>query len=102
LCERLGSEMSSRKDYVAVAAILAGEYALNAKLSDAYLVTDETVSSRAHGRITVENITASVADVFASDNPRFDREKFYRAALGRDSVRENYYAPYVGGPEGYN
>jgi len=27
----------------------------------------------------VRNITYSLADVFARDNPRFDRENFYRA-----------------------
>jgi hypothetical protein len=94
--------MSSRKDYVAIAAILAAEYAQVAELNpDHYRVSDETVWSRARGREVVENITASIADVFSRDNPLgFDRKRFYRAALGRDSVREH--APYVGGPEGYN
>lgn len=58
----------TRKHYVAVAAILAGERAL--------ATTDEQ-------RRMTDNIARSIADVFKRDNGRFDRERFY-AACGMD------------------
>ncbi len=58
----------SRKDYCAIANVIAGEVAL-AENDGA----DHTVS-------TLENVARSVADVFAADNPRFDRQRFYTAA----------------------
>lgn len=63
--------MSSKQTYQRVADMLAGEYALT------------TTSSK----VTVENITASLADIFAQENPLFNRERFYKAALGRTTVR---------------
>lgn len=54
----------SRKHYVAVAAILAGERALS--------TTDAE-------RRRLDNITRSLADVFKRDNGRFDRSRFYDA-----------------------
>ncbi len=59
----------SRKHYVAVAAVLAGERAM---------ARDD------HERRTVDNIARSVADVFKQDNGRFDRQRFY-AAVGMES-----------------
>lgn len=79
--------MSSKKDYVSMANILAGEYAISADLSDTHNVTAETIAHRAGRREAIENITASVADMFAQDNSRFNRTLFYRAALGRDTIR---------------
>lgn len=64
--------MSSKQTYQRVADMLAGEYALT------------TTSSK----VTVENITASLADIFAQENELFDRKRFYLAALGRTTVRE--------------
>lgn len=79
--------MMTAKDFAKVADILAGDYAISADISGDYLVTDETVAHRAGRREAIENITASLADMFAQANPRFDRKRFYRAALGRETVR---------------
>lgn len=68
----------SKKVYIKVAAVLAAEFANAADDRE---------------RTLVENITASVADVFAQDNERFDRDRFYMAALGRETVRQ---FPYLG------
>lgn len=54
----------SSKHYQQVADILAAEYAI------------ETHS--ASQRVTA-NIARSLADVFAQDNPRFNRDRFYGA-----------------------
>lgn len=67
-----------------VAAVLAGEYA-----QAEYAVGEKGI------RTTVENITASTADVFAQSVPGFDREDFYLAALGRSTVRETFYCPWT-------
>lgn len=56
----------SKRHFKAVADILAGEYA-----------TSGTVAARAK----VDAITRSLADLFISENPRFDRARFY-AAVG--------------------
>ncbi len=57
----------TRKDYVPFAAMFAGELAcVNVKLE----------SGRAH---TIRGIVLSSADIFAADNPRFDRVRFYVA-----------------------
>jgi hypothetical protein len=56
----------TRKHYVEVAAILAGERAVYASKPDAVRVLD--------------NVTHSLADVFKRDNSRFDRQRFYDAA----------------------
>lgn len=55
----------SRKDYVALAAVIAGEVASAAGNKDKLR--------------TSSNIARSMADVFKRDNPRFDRERFYVA-----------------------
>ena len=62
----------TRKHYREIADILSGEYAI----------------ADAEGRTVVENITASLADVLKRDNSRFDLQRFYMAALGRETVRE--------------
>lgn len=56
----------SRKHYERVAAILAGEMAL----------TRDVPTSRE----IVRRTALSLADVFAQDNPRFDRTRFYTAS----------------------
>jgi hypothetical protein len=54
----------SRKHYTAVADILAAELSIET----------HSASQRA-----VSNVARSLADVFASDNPNFDRSRFYTA-----------------------
>jgi hypothetical protein len=54
----------SRKHYREIAAALAGDYA--------------DAGSDAE-RLTVRSITFSLADVFAKENTRFDRARFYGA-----------------------
>jgi hypothetical protein len=54
----------SRKHYVEIAAVLAGDYA--------------SAGSDAERR-TVRGIAFSLADVFVKDNTRFDRRRFYGA-----------------------
>lgn len=56
----------SRKDYIAIGGVLAGSWA--------------TATPAEKGIIWVT--TLSIADVFARDNPRFDRSKFYAYVLG--------------------
>ena len=58
----------SRKDYVAIAAAIRAEY--------------EAVADGPALRRVVEQTADRIADVFAADNPNFDRERFLRAALG--------------------
>jgi hypothetical protein len=61
----------TRRHYIAVAALLAGERAL---------ARHHVVELR-----VVDNLTLSLADLFKADNARFDRERFY-AAAGRPSA----------------
>ena len=56
----------SRKDFIAIARILAGDFA--------------TATPAEKGKVWA--ITLSLADYFASANPRFDRARFYAAVLG--------------------
>lgn len=79
-------KIMTRKDYETVAGILRGEYAISAPV-DNHNATEETAAHRAGRREAVENMTASLADMFAANNPRFNRAAFYRAALGRDTIR---------------
>lgn len=60
--------MTTRKHFEKTAAILAGERALAQN------------SGNEGARLAVASITFSLADMFAQDNPRFDRAAFYRAA----------------------
>lgn len=72
----------SQKGYERVAAVLRYEYDHFAELSQS------EYDEGAEGALdTIENITASLADMFKADNPRFKRARFYQAALGRDTVR---------------
>lgn len=61
----------SRKDYVALAAVIAGEVACAGGNKDKLR--------------TSSNIARSMADVFARGNERFNRETFY-AACGLDKT----------------
>ena len=54
----------SRKDYVAIAAIIKSEQAYQPEAAV----------------ITAQGIAERIADYFASDNPLFDRARFLRAA----------------------
>lgn len=60
----------TRQHYVRIADILRAEVAL----------TDATPSYAADGPQIVQNIMGTLADMFAQDNPNFDRDKFYAAA----------------------
>lgn len=55
----------TRKDYIAVSNIISAEKSVNRDNPDVLL--------------TLINVTHSLADVMASDNPNFDRERFYAA-----------------------
>lgn len=57
----------NKKDYVKFAALFAGELAL------------ANVGDREDRLLTVRAIIKSMADIFAQDNPSFDRQKFYEA-----------------------
>jgi hypothetical protein len=64
--------MTTRRTFEKVAAVLAGERALMGALADEH-------ASRTAVQ-AINNVTLSVADAFAQDNPRFDRARFYAAA----------------------
>lgn len=59
----------THKDYVKIAAALADA---RAQFPD-----------DAHARVGVNLAEASIADVLAADNPRFDRSRFHAAATGQ-------------------
>jgi hypothetical protein len=63
--------MASKKDYVAMANVLAAEYS--------------STSPTGTARIAITNIMQSVANMYANDNPRFNRELFYAAVRGADN-----------------
>lgn len=63
----------SRKHYERFAAMFSGEMALAR-------VMGRDDSERAYGVNTVGNLIRSTADIFAQDNPRFDRARFYAAS----------------------
>lgn len=54
----------SRKDYVAFARIIK---------------TNLEISHSPLERVTVKGVATDMADLFAADNPRFDRQKFLTA-----------------------
>jgi hypothetical protein len=60
----------SRKDYVAIAALLRDH---------ANTLSDPTQA----WDIAVADLVNDVADLFAADNPNFDRRRFLEAATGR-------------------
>lgn len=63
----------SRKDYIAIASALASVYATNGAFPDEQrAIRDNTLSVAAN----------CLADVFAQDNPRFDRETFMHVVFG--------------------
>lgn len=66
--------MRHRKDYVVVALILRAQY------QEAQQYALDVPS--ADGVQVVESITAHLADSFAADNIRFDRDQFFMSALG--------------------
>jgi hypothetical protein len=76
-----------RKDYERIAGVLAGEYALVQPLPDSVNATAQTIAAREGARYAIEDITASIADIFKQDNPQFDRRRFYLAALKRETIR---------------
>ena len=58
----------SRKDYIAIAKILRAQW--------------ETANMHDTSKGVIWTTTLSVADVFAQDNVRFDRAKFYEYVFG--------------------
>lgn len=66
--------MASKKMYVQVAGTLAAERAT----TDHSIVLSAEAKKYAHSMLT--NLTHSIGDAFAQDNPRFDREIFNAAA----------------------
>lgn len=60
----------STKDYVAVAAVLA----------DLKGFAAPNHSNPSYDSLTLYRVTQRMADLFADDNPRFNRERFYAAA----------------------
>jgi hypothetical protein len=56
----------SAKDFEAIAAIIRGDFAC----------------ARPNEKGAIWCLTLSLADYFAATNPRFDRSRFYAAALG--------------------
>lgn len=66
---------SSRKDYVAVAAIIKDEVADLPRLSNG-----ELASQKAEGiYVASVGIAQRIASHFAADNPAFDRARFLKA-----------------------
>ena len=63
----------TRKDYVKIAAILARRHRLAALDFAASSIEGWAISE------TLDLVATDVADVFAEDNPRFDRARFEEA-----------------------
>ena len=61
--------MLTRKDFEAVAAVLRRQMA----------PTEGTFAVRTKRRETITAVAHGLADVFAADNPRFERRKFLTA-----------------------
>lgn len=57
----------TKRDYIKFAKMLASEQAT------------ARIGHTIHQCVIVEYIKVLIADIFAHDNPRFNREKFYRA-----------------------
>lgn len=66
----------SRKHYEAVAKAIRNE--LDIWANEQYLSGDKAYASRVVHDAT-RGIARELADTFASDNSRFDRQRFYRA-----------------------
>jgi len=67
-----GTEMSmSRKDYVAIAEAIRGE-----------VETWESDFPESLGLEAIQGVIEAIADVFAKDNPNFNKLRFVAAALG--------------------
>jgi hypothetical protein len=62
----------TRKDYVAIAAVF--QRRMNAWAPHQY----ETIAGPCV-RIELEEVAATIADLLAADNPRFDRARFLKA-----------------------
>lgn len=58
--------MSTKKTYVKVAAIIAG---------------DISTASTPSARLAIRNLGMSLADMFASERSEFNRDRFYSASL---------------------
>jgi hypothetical protein len=67
----------SRKHYNAVASVLSGQLTGPAPLTASWDVERQTE------RRVIENVARGLSNLFADDNPNFDRERFL-AACGVD------------------
>lgn len=63
----------TKKDYVQFAALIAGEKSLARDKPLIFTVVD--------------NMKLAIANIFAADNPKFDRERFYVACEPEQAVR---------------
>lgn len=68
----------ARRDYIKFAALIVSELKLiqNSK--------DDVFKIRATH--IIDSIRVSIADIFANDNPRFNRQRFYRACEPKGSL----------------
>jgi len=71
--------MTSRKDYVAIAAILKNELAAYTPERDPY--------AEIAAEVAVAAVAERIATYFASANPAFDRGRFLRACGIREPLR---------------
>jgi len=66
----------TRKDYQAFANLLAGENTMARHNNNELVIT------------VLNNLTLSIADIFAHDSTEFDRQKFYRACMKGEKHNE--------------
>jgi hypothetical protein len=70
--------MMTRQDYIKFAALLSGEATLAKHNGDHR--TEQVVN----------NIKLGMADIFAHDNPQFDRSRFYAACEPKSKVGDDH------------
>jgi hypothetical protein len=63
----------SRKTYVAVAEILSGQLEGLAPITESWDIERQTE------RRVIENVARGLSNLFADDNPNFDRDRFLAA-----------------------
>jgi hypothetical protein len=67
----------SRQDYVSIARVIDTTWR---KLFASAVTTDQ----RFGVKVDMDAVVTAFADMFAADNPRFDRERFVMACEGED------------------
>jgi hypothetical protein len=85
--------MFSQGTYEMVATVLRQQYDVVTSAHEALIEAGNTegefapvILSLSSSEVTIEGIVAAFANLFADDSPRFKRDLFYRAALGRDRL----------------